>query len=302
MKTVFTNDQCVHVWAQRSQDEGRTNNGNIYFVGDTIYSYGHHFPMGHFLNKNDVLLNDDQYSISTSKHQAAVRMATRQYNQIFVSTDIMRSIVDHNRFNKREVERLSRQKAEEHLLSATKRHAAHTLRSDIAAACSIVQNALDITAAFKRKPSVSFRKFADKVLNDNYSDVSNELGEKQKALIAGQKEKAQVHLEKWLNHEIDVMPYTYRELVDTHLRIKGDNIQTSEGAQFPIDDAKSAFKAIRRLKEGNYSENYNNGSARVKLGYYTIDRITKAGHVKAGCHFVKWPQIEACARELNIYP
>ena len=47
-RTVFDNSMVAHVWAQQGQDFGRSNNGNLYFEGPTIFSYGSHFPIASF--------------------------------------------------------------------------------------------------------------------------------------------------------------------------------------------------------------------------------------------------------------
>lgn len=302
MKTVFANDECVHVYAQRTHDQGRTNNGNIFFNGDTLYSYGYHFPLAHFINDNTVIINDDSYSMTTSNHQALVRQALRHYRAIYLDTSMIESVINHGVYDKKSLEAKSKQKAEEYLLSATKRRATHTMESDVSIAVSIVKNCLKTTEAFNRKPSVSFRKFADEILNDNTS-ILKELSVKAEKLLQDKKNKAEQYLKKWLNFKIDLIPYTYREFIDIHMRVSEDNIETSEGVRFPLNEAIAAFKMIRRVKESGQSLNFNDVNLGViKLGYYKIDKITCAGHVKAGCHFVKWPQIETIARQLNIYP
>lgn len=72
MKKVFENRMVAHVWAQRNQEEGRSSNRHFYFKGDTIYSYGRHFPIARFtkdLAGNDcVLITDQSYGISMSRH------------------------------------------------------------------------------------------------------------------------------------------------------------------------------------------------------------------------------------------
>ena len=68
MKTVFDNYDCVHTFAQRTQNEGRTSNNNIFFEGDKIYSYGYHYELGRFLDDKTILINDKGYSVSTGKH------------------------------------------------------------------------------------------------------------------------------------------------------------------------------------------------------------------------------------------
>src|SRR5260370_7685600 len=44
-KHVFDTGEIPHLWAHRTQDEARNRQGNLYFTGDTIYSYGSHFPV-----------------------------------------------------------------------------------------------------------------------------------------------------------------------------------------------------------------------------------------------------------------
>ena len=93
-KTVFDNHGVAHAWASRSQDEGRSANGNFYFVGDTIYSYGSHFPVAMFYGEL-VLINDDSYSVSTSRHQSLARGAVSHMERLYLPyfravTDLIR--------------------------------------------------------------------------------------------------------------------------------------------------------------------------------------------------------------------
>jgi len=44
-KLVFDTGEIPHLWAHRTQEEARNRQGNLYFTGDTIYSYGSHFPI-----------------------------------------------------------------------------------------------------------------------------------------------------------------------------------------------------------------------------------------------------------------
>ena len=89
MKTVFSNTDCVHTFAQRTQNNGRTSNNNIFFEGDKIYSYGYHYELGRFLDDNTILINDEGYSNSTAKHITLLVGATSQYKQYYkTKTDI----------------------------------------------------------------------------------------------------------------------------------------------------------------------------------------------------------------------
>lgn len=82
MKKVFSSSaQCIHVFAQQSQDEGHA--GNVFFEGKTLYSYGRHFAIASFIDKKTVLFNKSTYSSTTSGHQSAARSALSQYNILY---------------------------------------------------------------------------------------------------------------------------------------------------------------------------------------------------------------------------
>lgn len=84
---TFTNDMVAHVWAQRSQTFGKSNNGNFYFEGDALYSYGSHFLVAYLLDTGGevvALHNSDTYGVTTSGHQSDGRGAARHYTQFSV--------------------------------------------------------------------------------------------------------------------------------------------------------------------------------------------------------------------------
>lgn len=66
----YSNDMVAHVWAQANRDAGESNNGNFYFVGPRLYSYGSHFIVGYIDGQGRAWINADGYSISTAKHKS----------------------------------------------------------------------------------------------------------------------------------------------------------------------------------------------------------------------------------------
>lgn len=88
MRTVFNSRyEVAHLWAHQLQDEARYSGGNFYFDGDTIYSYGSHFPCGRIVhNRNGqqaYILNSNSYSNSTSRHQSETLGSIPGYATIF---------------------------------------------------------------------------------------------------------------------------------------------------------------------------------------------------------------------------
>lgn len=71
MKRVFSStQQCLHVWANQLQSEGR--GGQMYFEGRDLYDYGPHYLMARIHKgkggKPFALVNSTGYSLTTSKH------------------------------------------------------------------------------------------------------------------------------------------------------------------------------------------------------------------------------------------
>lgn len=79
VRKVWPRQQVAHIWANRSQDEAREPSGNFYFTGPSIFSYGSHFLIAHFIDMGDgrtiLLENASGYSSTTSKHKWAVSSA-----------------------------------------------------------------------------------------------------------------------------------------------------------------------------------------------------------------------------------
>lgn len=78
MPQVFDNDMTAHVWAQRSQESGRSHNGNLNFSGPVIRSYS--TPIAHIVRdvtgRDVALIASETYSVTTNgKHMPAVHRA-----------------------------------------------------------------------------------------------------------------------------------------------------------------------------------------------------------------------------------
>ena len=86
-KHVFDTGEIPHLWAHRTQDEARNRQGNLYFTGDTIYSYGSHFPIARHV-ANDAA-NGPSYSQpphTVSPPQAIVPLFVPRFPRAFVSS------------------------------------------------------------------------------------------------------------------------------------------------------------------------------------------------------------------------
>src|SRR4051794_17602476 len=78
MRTVVDSREVAHLWAHRAQEHARDRGGKLYFNGDTIYSYGEHFPIARHVYHGDqhiVLFTCMGYSNTTSRHKRRVLSA-----------------------------------------------------------------------------------------------------------------------------------------------------------------------------------------------------------------------------------
>ena len=78
--------------------------------------------------------------------------------------------------------------------------------------------------------------------------------------------------------------------VPTMLRIKGDMVETSRGASFPVSHAVRGLALVDAVIARG--EEWKRNGHTCHLGHYQIDRITADGTVYAGCHVVPFASID----------
>jgi hypothetical protein len=91
-KHVFDSQQCAHIWAAQSQDNGRNSSNSVSFVGPDFYSYRTVIASIRNVSKDAtardqrlVLINSNKYSMTTSsKHMPCVHRAIRGMDSVRV--------------------------------------------------------------------------------------------------------------------------------------------------------------------------------------------------------------------------
>jgi len=105
---------------------------------------------------------------------------------------------------------------------------------------------------------------------------------------------------KWANDEPgSYFPSAYGNGVATsYLRTHGDEVQTSRHASVPLAHAIRAYLFVKLCKERG--KGYETNGHTVRLGHYTLDRITPKGDTYIGCHFFSYEVLEAWATKQGI--
>ena len=307
-KCVFNTGEVPHLWAHRTQDDARNKQGNLYFTGDTIYSYSSHFPIARHVTNDGgeraVLLTTGTYSVTTSSHCSAVRSAIPSGVPVFHVPNVCHGLYsgsdltadDHAGNLADYAERI-----EKHVVTSARarssftktsnnQHAGH-LRDQSFAYCAFfglpVPNIPEVPE-LDSDALAAIRKREAKRAAEKAEQTKRERAE---ALV-----RQQELITKWRASEYHGCLYD----IPPMLRIVSDEVQTSRGARFPISHAKRALVFIRKVRESGQA--YVRNGRTIHLGPYALDRIEPDGTVKAGCHVVSWEEIERIASALDSVP
>lgn len=272
IKRVFSNSsQVVHLWANQSQDATRC--ANVFFEGRSIYSYGYHYELGRLVEINGqqvALINSTGYSVTTSKHISQARLATTHLYQLEVdhSFDIDKALINwQDRLITEFFENFSRRSFYELLIPS---------RSYYFEQLTEFNHLCDLL----KKPQLKF-EIPEELLSLANEHIANRLriqNEKdaEKRLLRELAEKrlqteALEKLEAWKSGE-DVR-VSFHFVRPMQIRVKGDKVQTTGGAEVPLTEA---LKLLNLIDSGVAIRGQ-------RVGPFTFDSIN-SGVVKIGCH------------------
>jgi hypothetical protein len=326
VKKVFSNSgEVCHIWAQQNQPEGRSS--NCYFNGETVYSYGNHYPLGIILtNKHGeraAVINAAGYSVTTTKHISQARSATSHYKQFSIAqTELMSEVTSAQRETldivrlSGAVSRYAIERCDYFARSLTsddaKRRKAATIEKWRGEAISDVQSAIDVLTWVGGKIDAKARKAVTSLAGNLV--LMREAAEKQRAAEARKREKARKaaalanaeFIKRALPAWLEGVDYidgrnTSNALWEHHssifMRVKGDEVQTSKGARFPLDHGLKALPLIRAIVARG--ETWQRNGKTIHLGNYQIDTIGD-GVIVAGCHTLPISEVERLAATLGV--
>lgn len=267
MKTVFTNSECIHTFAQRTQNNGRNSNNNIFFEGDRIYSYGYHYELGRFLDDKTILINDKGYSPTTGKHIGLLIGATSQYKQYYKTKVNIHSVHHKIMYLKGKLARA--RKPQMYISEIYERW--NSLNEYI--------NERKRTVLTKEKKYKELLLFVDSLQDEtSIEDLRNWAKEEARK----KKEKEQKQLTKSLAK--------FRAYESDYFRIGGkDYLRLSKCAQFVETsqgvkiDAEEAKRYLKLLKSGAIMRG-------AKIGSYITISFDKL--LRIGCHNISKEEIE----------
>jgi len=271
MKKVFSSaSDTIHVFAQRSQEEGRCS--NVFFEGDMLYSYGKHYLLAEFIDSGKaIIINDKGYSSTTNKHIGITIGATRQYKQFYkTETDI-------------------------HLV----RDRILELKGKLARARKPITYINNITSLYEKY--MEWRTYSKiKGLSEEYKEIrkiykalnkpeyldlikaeAKKQDERKKQLA---KKKLAEVLPKFMNHEIR----SFRVGNEDYLRLSKDKtkVETSQGVSVDRLEAKKLYQAIEN----------NIDIVGHRIDGYTVTSLN--GTLTIGCHKINRDSVNEIGMKL----
>lgn len=313
-KLVHPNAMVAHLWANQSQPEARSSNGNFWYRGDTLYSY--QTPIARLVN-GTALFSSTTYSPTTQgKHMRPAWRAVSHRG--FSVPDIGRSggragylredgTVGHAAnlafLMDNYIDELKR-------MSSARDIVWWSTLDRLTDAARIVFNYADTFDCAKPEINVQAdhdamqqaRADREAKRNTPQAIAKRERERARKAEREATKELRRVELEAtkradWLSGVLN--HWNGRdEHGGAYLRLSNLEVQTSQGARVPADDARRIFPFIIGCR--NAGKPWHRNGQQIAVGSFQLDAIDTQGNTRAGCHLIMWPQIERIARELGL--
>ena len=267
MRTVFSNNyDCVHTFAQRTHAHGKTSNRNLFFEDDKIYSYGYHYELGRFLDDKTILINDEGYSNTTSKHIYLLIGATSQYKRYY-KTKIDINLVHYEIMSLKR--KLSRARKPQMYISQI-----YSLWNSF----NEYINERKRNVLTKEKKYKEMLLFVDSLQDEtSMQDLKKWAKDEAKKKREKQKKELSEKLQKFRAYESNY----FRVGNNDYLRLSkcAQFVETSQGVKIDVNEAKRYLKLL------------NSGAIMrgAKIGNYTTISFDKL--LRVGCHNIDKQQI-----------
>lgn len=295
MRYTVKNSQAVHLWANRSQSHAKGT--TVFFKRESVFSYGEHFEIGRHVTgtrgRAAVLINSRSYSPTTSKHQSWVRRATRHLTCFFVPltsnndpkayfdyfvTQIRDTLITAGRA--RSNKEILLQCAKQYTMQANELAEFFGLRKRLTLPENFQQaidNAKAETAKIERRTNAKLAK-------------ARRAAERQQEEY---RKEAFLAVLDWQRGERASIPYLSLLPNVAYLRLSGETVQTSMGAEFPAEHGRRAYRILKALHARN--QTFQSNGKTIPVGHFKIDQLDEQGTIRAGCHTVEWCEVERLA-------
>jgi len=310
-KNVYKTAEIPHLWFHKTQHSARNQCGNLFFDGDTIYSYGHHFPIArHVTNERGeaaVLFNSASYSSTTAKHKSDVRRAIPGHCDTFYFQVGRRQ--DLTLENCLSSMRQDFNTALANLQSAKSRPSKACKYGEFLVARTSLRNFLDfigqeyehLNHVLTQSAEADYRQIREEHCDNVFTARVNRNAKREAEAKAWREQRdadakltLAERIEAWRNGKNSYLPYD----TPTMVRINGDTVETSRGAVFPLAHAVKGLPLVMAIINGSMEYQRKESDPIIRLGHYSIDSIGN-GVLTAGCHVITYDEVRRFAELVN---
>jgi hypothetical protein len=281
----MNNSQISHAWAHQTKPNGKGS--NLFFEGDTIYSYGYHFPIAKKVNSGTVLFTSRSYSNTTAGHKSLVARAIPSAWATIVIPHFRKCNDNLSYF-------------EETFKTALDNYKKSRKFKD--GLLERIQSHLENFRAYCDAFQVPFEDFSDNlkallfiVESESFVETSEERQARIQRQDAQEKKRREKELlaladkiDAWKRGEQVYGFYQSRGSL-AFLRVKGDKVETSQGASVPVSEALRLFRFIQSIQGDFIKES-------CKVGDFTFTELSN-GVATIGCHKIALEEMQRILAE-----
>ena len=300
MRRVVEASEVAHLWANQIQEDARTPTGNMFFRGNTIYSYGRHFPIAKFIEhegKNAILFTLDTYSNTTAKHIGHVRGACSHKFKVYCQSINFSHSQNFDSWN------TEASYVTEAFKKAKKPEIYIRKLQNIANYVHKYAEFFGINVPEELIKQLSIRTQGES--KEYYIELEKRVAEQRKLAVEKSIKDAKQEIKKWRSFDINrcykqlsygetyLRVFKYAGLIDTDTsKPKAASkimVQTSKGVEIPKDIALRFYN------------NFKKGLLKVddKILNYRVDFVSKK-MIRIGCHNLTSKELTACYKQLIL--
>lgn len=271
---MSNHNAVAHNWAHKT---GKCTKGfNVFYEGDTIYSYGYTSPIARHAvdahGKPCILVTTRGYSVSTAKHKTYVRRAIPDGVTVHMVDNVLE-------FSSATTQKAIHKENYSAMLESINESLSKASRARTYA--SMHMNDSEITREQANAYSKAFKLGFRAIPQSN--DIKAQLEaiatkEREQKRLQDAKEKEAI--KDWQEGRKDHAPHTRIP----YIRIKDEIIETSYGVKVALSIRTLAI--YRLAKQCARRERAFTPSKVHKIDNWRLDAITQDGAIKAGCHLI----------------
>jgi hypothetical protein len=299
-----THQELAHIWAQQNRPGGRA--AHMFFRGPSIYSYGKDLThkIARFMGKDVVFVTSDNYSVSTERHKRIVLAAILNKTVFTVPSftdhaDNLEYYLDliattYLKAWRARVHAPQRLLAVENTIRAAQQYVACFPEAINEPKSPYLCGKWNRLRAGTLIDLPALRAYVAACAKRTAAAIENNAIEEEKRRAEEEKRRAEeaAALEAWLNGEEVEGWYRFRSPHSPiALRIKGAEVQTTQGKSVPVQEARALYQAIKA------------GEAIVgkRIGGFLVsgeEFVTGHRVLVVGCYRIPMAEVERIAPEL----